>query len=165
MADTKGYTVLIVEDEVPLLETYAEILTGQSYTVLKADNGYKGLELLEQNKDQVAVMILDLMMPGMDGLEVLRKIKADAAKYGNPPVVVLTNMTSERVIKEAFMIGANSYLIKSELEAEDLLREVKKFENGTGGAATGNPGTDAPSAPTTDTPATDNPASDAPAAE
>lgn len=132
MDANKAYTILIVEDEVPLLETYAEILTGQGYTVLKADNGYKGLELLEQNLNKVSVMILDLMMPGMDGLEVLRKVKADAAKYGNPPTVVLTNMTSERVIKEAFMIGANSYLIKSELEAEDLLREVKKFENGTG---------------------------------
>lgn len=147
MDANKAYTILIVEDEVPLLETYAEILTGQGYMVLKADNGYKGLELLEQNINKVSVMILDLMMPGMDGLEVLRKVKADTAKYGNPPTVVLTNMTSERVIKEAFMIGASSYLIKSELEAEDLLREVKKFESGTGDNAPA-PATDAPSGDT-----------------
>jgi CheY-like chemotaxis protein len=127
MSDQAKLKVLIIEDEVPLLETYAEILEAQGYVALKADNGYKGLELLEENGGKVSVIVLDLMMPGIDGLEVLRKIKAKPDKYGEPPVIVLTNMTSERVIKEAFMIGANSYLIKSELEAEDLTNEVGKF--------------------------------------
>jgi DNA-binding response OmpR family regulator len=136
MPEEKEIKILLVEDEVPLLETYAEILDSQGYSVLKADNGYKGLELLEENKDDIAVMVLDLMMPGIDGLEVLRKIKASADKYGEPSVVVLTNMTSERVIKEAFMIGGNSYLIKSELEAEDLVNEVEKFLNGEGSSDT-----------------------------
>lgn len=120
-------TILLVEDEVALLETYADILDTEGYDVLKADNGYKGLEVLEANKDIVDLMIVDLMMPGIDGLEVIRKMKAAKDKYGEPPVIVLTNMTSERVIKEAFKIGASSYLIKSELEAEDLDKEIQKF--------------------------------------
>jgi CheY-like chemotaxis protein len=67
------------------------------------------------------------MMPGMDGLEVLRTIKSDKEAYGDAPIVILTNMTSDKVIKEAFDLGAVSYLIKSELEYTDLISEVKKI--------------------------------------
>lgn len=129
MEDNKK-TILIVEDERPLLESYAEILDAAGYAPLKAEDGYKGLEMLAENKDSVDLLLLDLMMPGMDGLEVLRSIKSEPEKYGQPPVIVLTNMTSERVIKEAFIIGADSYLIKTELETEDLTSEVEKVLTG-----------------------------------
>lgn len=123
MADSRK-KILIVEDETPLLDTYAEILTSEGYEVVKAPDGYKGLEELAKHKDSVGLIFLDLMMQGMDGLEVLRNIKSDSQKYGTASIIVLTNMTSERVIKEAFSIGANSYLIKSELEAEDMIKEA-----------------------------------------
>lgn len=116
--------VLIVEDEAPLLDTYAEILSGEGFQVFKAEGGVKGLQLMEENKALINVIFLDLMMSGMDGLEVLRKVKADSVKYGTPKIIVLTNMTSEQIIKEAFMIGADSYLIKSELDAKDMTTEI-----------------------------------------
>lgn len=119
-------TVLIIEDESALLDSYAEILSTNGYEVLKASDGYKGLETLKKSHQDINLIILDLMMPGIDGLEVLRTIKSDKEGYGSAPVIVLTNMTSDKVIKEAFDIGAVSYLIKSELEYEDLLSEVKK---------------------------------------
>lgn len=131
MADVKK-KILIIEDEKPLLETYAEILETEGYVTIKAPDGYKGLDELENNKDDVGLIFLDLMMQGMDGLEVLRNIKSDITKYGKPSVIVLTNMTSERVIKEAFSIGANSYLIKSELDAEDMINEAQSVLNGGG---------------------------------
>lgn len=118
--------ILVVEDESPLLESYIEILEGAGYDVVSGADGYKGLEVLAEHKDSVSLMLLDLMMPGMDGLEVLRSIKNEPEKYNHPPVIVLTNMTSERVIKEAFIIGADSYLIKTELETEDLVNEIEK---------------------------------------
>lgn len=118
--------VLLIEDELPLLDTYAEILVSAGYDALKASDGYAGLEMLASYKNEVKLIYLDLMMTGIDGLEVLRRIKADKEKYGAPPVIVLTNMTSERIIKEAFLIGAVSYLIKSELEAKDIINEAKE---------------------------------------
>lgn len=118
--------ILVVEDERPLLESYTEILESAGYEAIGAEDGYKGLDTLAANKDRVNLLLLDLMMPGMDGLEVLRSIKNEPDKYGKPPVIVLTNMTSERVIKEAFIIGADSYLIKTELDTEDLVSEVEK---------------------------------------
>jgi len=67
------------------------------------------------------------MMPGVDGLEVLRTIKDNKEKYGNMPIIILTNMTSENVIKEAFDLGATSYLVKTDLDYEGLIKEVNKF--------------------------------------
>ncbi len=119
--------ILIVEDEDMLLDSYAEILEASGFEVFIANDGYKGLELLETHKGSLDLVILDLMMPGLDGLEVLR-IKTDAQdKYGSTPVLVLTNMTSEKAIKEAFDIGAVSYLIKTEMDAEALVKEVNKI--------------------------------------
>jgi CheY-like chemotaxis protein len=122
--------ILLIEDEKPLLDTYAEILSAGGYSVIKAPDGYKGLEELATNKDSIGLIFLDLMMQGMDGLEVLRNIKNDQEKYGSQKIIILTNMTSERVIKEAFAVGASSYLIKSELEAEDMLNEARVVIDG-----------------------------------
>lgn len=122
----EGIKVLLIEDETDLLDTYADVLVGEGYDALKASDGYVGLEVLASYKDEIKLIFLDLMMAGIDGLEVLRRIDTDKEKYGQPPIIVLTNMTSERVIKEAFLIGAKSYLIKSELDADDIINEAKE---------------------------------------
>ncbi len=119
--------ILIVEDEEMLLDSYSEILEHAGFSVVKAVDGYKGLELLETYKEELSLVVLDLMMPGLDGLEVLRIKHEDKSKYGNSPVLVLTNMTSEKAIKEAFDIGAVSYLIKTEMDADSFVKEVKKI--------------------------------------
>lgn len=124
MAEIK--TILIVEDEEALLDSYSEILQSDDAEVLKASDGYKGLKSLEDNKGKISLVVLDLMMPGMDGLEVLRTVKDQSEKYGKMPVIVLTNMVSEKVIKECYDLGAKSYLIKTELSAQDLVNEVKR---------------------------------------
>lgn len=121
--------ILIVEDEDMLLDSYAEILESENFDVYKASDGYKGLELLETHKDTIDLVVLDLMMPGLDGLEVLRIKAENKEKHGEAPVLVLTNMTSEKAIKEAFDIGAVSYLIKTEMDADSLVKEVKKIIN------------------------------------
>lgn len=119
--------ILFVEDEMALLETYSEILKSEGYDVIQSEDGYKGLDALKAHKEEVGLVYLDLMMEGIDGLETLKKIKESPEEYGNPHIIILTNMTSERVIKEAFNLGANSYLIKSELEASDLLKNAQEI--------------------------------------
>lgn len=125
MADVK-LKVLIIEDETPLLDSYSEVLTNEGHEVVKASDGYKGLDELKKAHETFNVVLLDLMMPGMDGLEVLRTVKDDEATYGKTPVIVLTNMTSDKVVKEAFDLGAVSYLVKSELGYQDLVNEINK---------------------------------------
>jgi len=119
--------VIIIEDEEALLDSYTEIIEDVDVKVVKCKDGYKGLDAISQNKGKIGMVILDLMMEGIDGLEVLRQIGADVEKYGTPSVVVLTNMVSEKVIEECLTLGAKSYLIKTEINSEDLVREVKKY--------------------------------------
>lgn len=125
MENTKK--ILIVEDETPLLDSYAELVETAGYVAMKALDGYQGLDLLANNLDQIDLVLLDLMMPGVDGLEVLKTIKNNEDKYGKMPIVILTNMTSESVVKEAFNMGASSYLVKTDLDYEGLVKELDKF--------------------------------------
>lgn len=119
--------ILIVEDEAALLDSYAELVEAANFVALKALDGYQGLDLLANNLGQIDLVLLDLMMPGVDGLEVIKTVKANEEKYGDMPIVILTNMTSESVVKEAFNIGASSYLVKTDLDYEGLMKELDKF--------------------------------------
>lgn len=123
MKDSK-HVILIIEDETALLESYAEIIEGGGFSALQAPDGYKGLDMLKEHKSEVDLILLDLMMPGMDGLDVLEEVRADEGTYGKAPVIVLTNLSSERVIKEAFERGANGYLMKTEIEPENVVSEI-----------------------------------------
>lgn len=125
--DTEKKSVLIIEDNEALVDSYAEALEAGGYNAIKALDGYQGLDAMAKNLGDIELVLLDLMMPGVDGLEVLRTIKSNEEKYGKLPIVILTNMTSENVIKEAFSLGATSYLVKTDLDYEGLIKEVNKF--------------------------------------
>ena len=119
--------ILIMEDESALLDSYAELVQASGSDVIKASDGYHGLDILAKSIGEIDLVLLDLMMPGVDGLEVLKIIKGNQDKYGVMPIIILTNMTSESVIKEAFDAGASSYLVKADLDYEGLLKELDKF--------------------------------------
>ena len=119
--------ILIIEDESSLLDSYAELVEAAGYVPLKALDGYQGLDTMANKVGEIDLVLLDLMMPGVDGLEVLKTVKANEEKYGEMPIVILTNMTSESVIKEAFNMGASSYLVKTDLDYEGLMKELGKF--------------------------------------
>ncbi len=125
MSDLKK--VLLIEDEGVILDSYADYLQRSGYYVIKISDGYKALDALEEYKDDLELVILDLMIPGLDGLEILRLRSENSNKYSNAPVLILTNMANERIIKEGFDLGAVSYLIKSELTMESLVDEVKRI--------------------------------------
>lgn len=125
MADKKN--ILIIEDERDLLDSYKELVETAGYETMIASDGYQGLDTLDKNRGKINLVLLDLMMPGIDGLEVLRTIRTNTGKYGEMPVVVLTNMTSESVIRETFDLGASSYLVKADLDYEGLAKELSKY--------------------------------------
>lgn len=119
--------ILVVEDEKYLLEMYSEILRDAGYEVSTAEDGDMGLKAA--GEDKFDLIVLDLMMPHTDGMQVLTEINGNAEKYGNPPVIVLTNVSSEVAIKNAFAQKAYKYLMKSELTPQQILDEVKDTFN------------------------------------
>jgi len=119
--------VLIIEDEVPLLHAYGDLLKSAGYNVLLAESGYKGLEILSSNIDGIDLLLLDLMMPGIDGLDVLKAIDKDHSKYGDMPIIILTKIKNETIVKETFDLGVSSYLVKTDTDTSGLLKEVDKF--------------------------------------
>lgn len=123
----RSKTILIVEDEKDLLDSYKELVESAGYIAITALDGYQGLDQLAKNIGGIDLVLLDLMMPGVDGLEVLRAVKANPEKYGQMPITVLTNMTSEAVIKESFDLGSSSYLVKTDLDYQGLVKELSKY--------------------------------------
>ena len=119
--------VLIIEDEKDLLEKHSKIIELGGYYCIKFANGQKALEYLSKNKGVIDIVVLDLFMKGLDGLDVLRAIKGNPAKYGELPVIILTNVASEGIIREAFEYGASSYLLKNQIENGGLTGELSKY--------------------------------------
>jgi CheY-like chemotaxis protein len=120
-------TILIVEDEKLLLDSYKEIIEKAGHMCIGVSDGYQALDYLASHKDTVDLVLLDLMMPGVDGLEVLGAIKKNEFKYGTPPIIVLSNMTSDTVIQDAFELGVSSYLVKLDLDYNGLVKELDKY--------------------------------------
>lgn len=117
-------TILLIEDEADIRAVYAEVLRDNGFTVVEASTGEEGLEkALHTAWD---LLLLDIMLPKIDGLEILRKIRGQA-NLGKRPVILLTNLGREAVIKEGFEQGANGYLIKSEMTPDKVVEHVRSF--------------------------------------
>src|SRR5579872_1994557 len=117
--------IVVVEDEKYIMDMYKEIMEGSGFNVRTAPNGETGLTVIEEFKPDL--VMLDLMLPGIDGMEVLRTIKKSPEKYGNPIIVILTNLSNEVMIKDAFYEKADGYLMKTELTPEQVVSEIKGF--------------------------------------
>lgn len=115
--------ILVVEDEATLQRSLVEFLTEENFSVISASDGEKGLELAKAEKPDL--VILDIILPKMDGYEVLSGIKKDE-KTKNIPVILLTNLESAEDIQKAFERGATTYLVKSDYKLEDVAKKIKE---------------------------------------
>ena len=114
--------ILVVEDEEILLTALKEELLQGGYEVEGALDGVEGLEKVKAFHPNL--ILLDLLMPKMDGMEMLQKLKADA-EMRDVPVVILTNLSDYERISEALSLGAMDYLVKANYKLEDLLDKVR----------------------------------------
>ena len=113
-------TVLLIDDDAELTRLVGDYLTREGFTVATAPDGSKALgRIIETRAD---IVVLDIMMPGPDGLEVLRRIRADE-RTALLPVVVLTTSKEHQDIFEAYRLGANSY-IRKPVDFERFLQAV-----------------------------------------
>ena len=115
--------LLLIEDEFYIRDLYKEILEHAGFEVDLASDGKEGLE---RSKLIPNLILLDIMLPKLNGLDVLKFIKGDPTT-AQIPVLLITNLGQEDVIKEAFRLGAAGYLLKINLEADDLINLVNKY--------------------------------------
>jgi len=117
----KGHTVLVVEDEAPTALAIGDKLVHEGYNVLKAGTGAEGLKIaLDTHPD---LILSDLKLPEMDGMEMIRRLRTDS--WGkNANVIILTNVSDVSKIEEAMVHGAFYYMIKGDSSMNDIIEKV-----------------------------------------
>lgn len=116
--------VLLIEDEKEVAELYRLKLSLDGYQVLVSENGADGLkQALEAKPD---LIFLDIKMPGMDGFEVLQKLRSSEITK-TTPVIILSNFDEQEMIEKGLALGANEYLIKSQFNPGELSAKTKSW--------------------------------------
>lgn len=115
--------ILIVEDDTYLLKLYSEIFQNENFEVALAEDGREALQKAGEFVPEV--ILLDLMIPYIDGFGVLQELKKDP-KTEKAKVVVLTNLDSETQKQKALSLGADKFLVKSGNTPDLLLNSVKE---------------------------------------
>ena len=115
--------IMVVDDEVGALTLIGIMLERGGFEVLKARDAYIALEILE--KETPDLIILDVMMPGMDGIELCRKIRA-ASPTRETPVLILSARGDPEAVKDGMEAGANDYLSKPILH-HDLITKIQEI--------------------------------------
>ncbi|MEK7541110.1 MAG: response regulator [Patescibacteria group bacterium] len=118
--------ILIAEDDKVLLNLMRDELTAQGFEVLGASNGEEGLNLaLKFHPD---LILVDIMMPIMNGMEMTAKLRED--EWGKTvEIIVLTNLNTENAVAEFLEKGAYDYLVKSDWSIDDVVKRVKEKLN------------------------------------
>ena len=117
--------ILIVEDDTYLRDLYEEVLKEDGFSVKIAVDGEEGLvTALEGGHD---LILLDIMMPKLDGLGFLKSLRKKNALSKNGPIILLTNLAHDPVIKEGLDLGAKDFIVKSEITPDDLVKKVKDY--------------------------------------
>lgn len=114
--------LLIVEDEHPILRGYQDYFTRQGYVVDVAHDGEEGLGKAEHFVPDL--ILLDILMPKMDGLTMLKKLRA-LPRFKETPVIVLTNLDTSESIGKAVEQGTTHYLLKNNYGLEELDQKIR----------------------------------------
>jgi two-component system, OmpR family, alkaline phosphatase synthesis response regulator PhoP len=117
------YSILIVEDDRLLSKALMNNFTDGGYRVFTAINSEKAFEILE--KESIDLIYLDIMLPGVNGYHILKQLKSET-KYKNIPVVMLSNLGQMQEIEMAMELGATDYVVKANIDLDELLDLTKK---------------------------------------
>ena len=119
----KSKSILLVEDDEFLAELYATKLNLEGFEVSLAVDGEKGVKMAKEVKPDL--ILLDIILPKMDGFEVLKTIKQDK-DLKNIPVILLTNLSQKDEVKKGLDLGANDYLIKAHFMPSEVVKKIKQ---------------------------------------
>jgi len=117
-----GKVILIVDDDPTLLEMYVERMKAEGAIVVQAMDGEQALEQVKSSKP--SIVLLDIMMPKVNGFEVLRQIKADS-ETAAIPVIILSALNDDQKRREGLSLGASDCIAKSEILPADVVKKVE----------------------------------------
>lgn len=115
--------ILFIEDELALQQVFKGMLTPEGYEIIQASDGEVGLSLAMAEKPDL--ILLDLILPKIHGLDVLKTLKSDKATR-DIPVIILTNLDKTENVENAIELGATTYLVKANYGLEEVIEKVKK---------------------------------------
>ncbi len=144
--------VVMAEDDLAMREIVTHKLISHGFAVKEAEDGKQALDLiLEQHPD---IVLLDLMMPEMDGFQVLEALRANPnAQLANTPVIILSNLWSNKDILRTKALKVQAYMVKAYFTTEEILNKVNEILAGT----LTNPDAPAPAMPMAETETASNP--------
>ena len=116
--------ILLVEDDKFLRELMSKKLITLGYEVVSAADGESGLVMIKETKPDV--VLLDLILPGINGFEVLEKAKQDPA-IANIPVVILSNLGQTEDIEKGLALGAKDFLVKAHFTPQEIVNKLKSI--------------------------------------
>lgn len=124
MAEEKKAKILFIEDDVTLVKMYERKFTSDGYEVSIAYDGLEGLE--KATKEKPDLVLLDIMLPKLDGLALFKKMRSVPETF-NTPVILLTNFGQEDAVFECFKLGAVDYLVKADVTPQQVVAKVENF--------------------------------------
>lgn len=141
--------ILIIEDEAVLSSVLSKKLLNEGYGVALAENGEEGLKKIKEEKPDL--ILLDIVMPKMDGFEVMKKINKDAS-LKSIPIIIISNSGQAVEIDKAIKLGAKDYLVKAVFDPQEVVNKVEKYlgialEKKNGKEFPQEPGSETKSAP------------------
>jgi len=120
--ENNKYKILIVEDDAFLIEIYSTKLDLEGFTTLQATSGERGLEIAKKEKPDI--MLLDILLPKLDGFDVLKMLQKDE-ETKNIPVILLTNLSQKEDVHRGLELGAKDYLIKAHFMPSEVIKKIK----------------------------------------
>lgn len=114
--------ILIVEDDKFLRELISQKLLKENFDIIEAIDGEEGVKKAKEDKPDL--VLLDLILPGIDGFEVLSRIKMDPA-LAKTPVIILSNLGQREDVEKALKLGAIDYLIKAHFTPGEIIEKIK----------------------------------------
>jgi two-component system, sensor histidine kinase and response regulator len=126
LSNTFNKKILIIEDESSVRNALVNKFTSEKFEVLEAKNGKIGLKLALSNHPDI--ILLDIMMPVMNGITMLKKLRTNS-DIQKIPIILLTNLNDSENIDEAMSLGVYDYLVKADWKLEDVVKKVKEKLN------------------------------------
>ena len=115
--------ILLVEDDPFLIDIYTTKLKEAGFKIEVATDGEEGLRKLTEKKFDL--LVLDIVLPQIDGWEILKKVKADQ-KLKETPVLILSNLGQKGEVEKGMKLGATKYLIKAHYTPSEVIEEIKE---------------------------------------
>jgi len=122
--ESNGRKILIIEDEDIFIQMFGDKLKQEGFEIVAAKNGKWGLK--EAEKGGFSCVLLDMMMPAMNGYEAIQELRANE-NTKNIPIIILSNSALDSEVKKAMDLGASAYHIKTKVTPGEVAEEVKAF--------------------------------------